>query len=130
MTVTGFSLCTHRIDASSLASLKNTAFFAGSLGERKKRHWYLMLGFKEKHLKSHFFGRCVFMNRAIFPLKIVGDFIVTASCFTVQGTLQRSGTISEILPSGNSTTIIHSQITHFQQNNYLYMFMLDLPVPC
>ena len=34
-------------------------------------------------------------------------------------------TISEILPSGNSTTIIHLQITHFQQ--WLYIFMLDLP---
>ena len=30
------------------------------------------------------------MNCAIFALKIVGDFIVTASCFTVQGTLHRS----------------------------------------
>ena len=54
MTVTGFSLCTHRIDASSLASLKNTAFFRGLLGERKKDTGIWCLVSRKNTLKAIF----------------------------------------------------------------------------
>ena len=123
----------HRIDESSLASwktwgkdvdLKKTAIFAPCVSKKTALvHLYLMFGFKEKHQKA-IWGGCVDMNCAIFPLKILGDFNVARARGFAQCT------ISEILPSGNSTNTIHLQITHFQQNNNLYMFMLDLPAPC
>ena len=38
------------------------------------------------------------MDCAIFPLRIVGDFIFTASCFAVQGTLHSVQFLKYYLP--------------------------------
>ena len=76
-------------------------------GWAKKRHWYLLFGFKEKTPKA-IWGGCVDMNCAIFPLRIVGDFIFTASCFT--GTLHSVQFLKYYLPVTQQPLYIYKSL--------------------
>ena len=123
----------HRIDESSLASLK----WVKDLGEKsglkhdnnftpwvsEKTALVFIVWFQGKNTKSHLRRMC-WHELCHFSIENCGWFHFHSIVFHCARDFAQC-TISEILPSGNSTTIIHLQITHFQQR--LYIFMLDLP---